>query len=144
RKILFIFFLIYLVDLFAQPTNFTTSDYWKHQRKEILFGVGASNFLGDLGGLNRIGTDYSPADLEWAVTRPSGHIGYRYRFKPWLLTKSVLQYAILKGDDALTNEPARHYRNLSVRTHLIEFSQHLELIVYNSENFGKRYKIHGL
>lgn len=129
---------------FTQPTNFTTSDYWKHQRKEILFGVGATNFLGDLGGLNRIGTDYSPADLEWVVTRPSGHIGYRYRFRPWFLTKSLLSYGILKGDDALTNEPARHYRNLKVRTHIFEFSQQLEMIIFNNEHFGKRYKIYGL
>lgn len=128
----------------AQPTHFTTSDYWKHQRKEIFFGVGATNFLGDLGGLNRIGTDYSPLDLEWLVTRPSGHFGFRYRFRPWFLTKSILQYGILKGDDALTQEPSRHYRNLLVRTHLIEFSQHLEFIIFNKENFGKRYKIQGL
>lgn len=130
--------------VYGQPTHFTTSDYWKHQRKEFIFGVGATNFLGDLGGLNRIGTDYSPVDLEWVVTRPSGHIGYRYRLRPWLVTKTILQYGILKGDDALTNEPSRHYRNLSVRTHLIELSQHLEFIVYNNEHFGKRYKIHGL
>ena len=107
----------------AQPGNFTTSDYWKHQRKEIFFGVGATNFLGDLGGLNRIGTDYSFVDLEFLVTRPSGHLGFRYRFKPWFLTKSIIQYGMLKGDDALTQEPSRHYRNLLVRTHLIEFSQ---------------------
>jgi len=129
---------------YAQPTHFTTSDYWKHQRKEIFFGIGATNFLGDLGGLNRIGTDYSFIDLEWLVTRPSGHFGFRYRLRPWLLTKSILQYGILKGDDALTQEPSRHYRNLLVRTHLIEFSQHLEFIIFNKENFGKRYKIYGL
>lgn len=128
----------------AQPTNFTTSDYWKHQRKEIFFGVGASNFLSDLGGLNRIGTDYSPVDMEWSVTRPSGHFGFRFRLRPWLATSSILQYGILKADDALTNEPYRHYRNLKVRTHLFEISQHLECILFNSEHFGKRYKIAGL
>ena len=129
---------------YAQPTHFTTSDYWKHQRKEIYFGVGATNFLGDLGGLNRIGTDYSPMDLEWVVTRPAGHFGFRYRLKPWICTKSNIQYGILKGDDALTNEPARHYRNLKVRTHIFEFSQHLEFIIFNKEQFGKRFKIDGL
>lgn len=136
--------LIFSQISFAQPTHFTSSDYWKHQRKELIFGIGATNFLGDLGGLNRIGTDYSPMDLEWVVTRPSGHIGYRYRLKPWICTKSILQYGILKGDDALTNEPSRHYRNLYVRTHLIEFSQQFEFILLNNEHFGKSHKIHGL
>ena len=142
------FVLIFLITissiLQAQPTHFTTSDYWKHQKKEIIFGIGASNLLGDLGGLNRIGTDYSPIDLEWSLTRPSGHFGYRYRFRPLWSTKSMLQYGLLHGDDALTNEPSRHYRNLRVRTHLIEFSQHIEFILFNNEQFGKRYKIHGL
>lgn len=125
-------------------TNFTTSDYWKGQRKEFIFGIGASNFLGDLGGLNKIGTDYSFIDLEWATTRPSAHIGFRYRFRPWVATKTMIQYGLLMGSDQLTTEPARHNRNLSFKTHLIELSQHLELVVYNNEHYGKRHKIKGL
>lgn len=129
---------------FAQPSHFTTSDYWMTQKKELIFGIGASNFLGDLGGLIRIGTHFSPVDLEWNVTRPTGHIGYRYRFRPWFATKTHLQYAILKGDDALTSEPFRRNRNLSFRTHLIELSQHLEWIFFSYERFSARYKIPGL
>lgn len=129
---------------FAQPTNFTTNNYWKHQRKEIVFGIGATNFLGDLGGLNRVGTDYSPVDLEWSVTRPSGHFGFRYRFRPWFCSKTILQYGVLRGDDALTNEPFRRYRNLSFKTHLIELAEHIEVILYNNEHFGKRHNIKGL
>ncbi|UKN02946.1 hypothetical protein K6119_05385 [Paracrocinitomix mangrovi] len=125
-------------------TNFTTSDYWKGQRKELLFGIGATNFLGDLGGLNKIGTDYSFMDLEWVTTRPSGHLGYRYRLRPWVATKSLLQYGVLRGSDQLTTEPFRHNRNLSFKTHLIEFSQHLELVIYNNEHYGRRNKIYGL
>jgi hypothetical protein len=125
-------------------TNFTTSDYWKGQRKEFIFGVGVTNFLGDLGGLNKIGTDYSFIDLEWSTTRPSGHLGYRFRFRPWISTKTLLQYGVLRGSDALTTEPARRYRNLSFKTHLIELSQHLEFVIYNNEHYGKRNKIKGL
>lgn len=125
-------------------TNFTTSDYWKGQRHEFMFGIGATNFLGDLGGLNRIGTDYSFVDLEWATTRPSGHLGYRFRFRPWVSTKTILQYGLLMGSDQLTNEPARRNRNLNFRTHLIELSQHLEFVVFNNEHYGKRHKIKGL
>jgi hypothetical protein len=146
KKLVAVIGILMLLPLagFAQPTNFTTSDYWKHQRKEILFGIGATNFLGDLGGLNRIGTDYSFIDLEWSTTRPSGHLGFRYRFRPWFATKTILQYGVLKGSDALTTEPARHNRNLSFRTHLIELSQHIEVVIYNNEHFGKRHSIKGL
>lgn len=125
-------------------TNFTTSDYWKGQRKELFFGIGATNFLGDLGGLNRIGTDYSFMDLEWATTRVSGHIGYRYRLRPWIQTKTIIQYGVFRGSDQLTAEPFRRNRNLNFKTHLVELGQHLELIIYNNEHYGKRNKIPGL
>ena len=147
KRLLLISLLCFLstAAVFAQPnTNFTTSDYWKGQRKEFFFGIGATNFLGDLGGLDRIGTDYSFIDLEWATTRPSGHIGYRYRLKPWISTKTILQYGLLMGSDQLTNEPARHYRNLNFKTHLVELSQHIELIIFNNEHYGKRHSIRGL
>lgn len=129
---------------YAQPTHFTTNSYWKHQRKEIIFGIGASNFLGDLGGLNRIGTDYSPLDIDFAVTRPSGHFGFRYRLRPWVSNKTLISYAILKGDDALTSEPARRNRNLKFRSHLFELTTQFEVIIFNSEEFGHRYKPMGV
>lgn len=129
---------------FLQPTHFTKSDHWKLQRKEIILGVGATNFLGDLGGLNRSGTHYFPVDIDWNTTRPSGHIGFRYRFRPWFATKTLIQYGVLKGDDGLTNEPFRRNRNLSFRTHLFELSQHIEWIFYSNERFGARHKIYGV
>lgn len=138
------FILLFHVGGHSQSSHFTTSDYWKTQKKELIFGIGASNFLGDLGGLDKVGTHFSPLDMEWNVTRPSGHVGYRYRFRPYFATKSFLQYAILKGDDALTSEPFRRNRNLSFRSHILEFSQTLEIIFFNFESFGKRYKIPGI
>ncbi|MBD3637047.1 MAG: hypothetical protein HUJ25_06840 [Crocinitomicaceae bacterium] len=136
--------ILFCIGAYTQHTNFTNSDYWKGQRKEFIFGIGATNFLGDLGGLNRIGSDYSFMDLEWVTTRPSGHLGYRFRFRPWVSTKTILQYGVLRGSDQLTTEPARHYRNLSFKTHLIELSQHLEFVIYNNEHYGARHKIWGL
>lgn len=130
--------------LLAQPSNFTGNKHWLYQRKEILFGVGAANILSDLGGLNQIGTDFSLADLELRMTRPSVHVGYRYRLKRMLMTKSIFQYSLLRGNDQLTNEPFRNYRNLHFRTHLIEFSQQLEFIIFSNEYFGRRYKIRGV
>ncbi len=143
-------YIVVLLSLFvvgntqAQTSNFTRPGHWKNQKKEILFGVGASSFLGDLGGLNKIGTHNSPVDIDWNTTRPSGHIGYRYRFQAWFATKTLFQYAVLKGDDAWTNEPSRRNRNLSFRTHLFELSQTLEFIFYSNESVGARTKIYGL
>jgi hypothetical protein len=135
---------LFAAPAWSQHTHFTTNKYHEHQAKELLFGVGATNMLSDLGGLNKDGSDYSPIDLEFLMTRYAFHIGRRWRFKPRWATKSLLQYGVFQGDDALTTEPYRNYRNIRVKTHLIEISQHLEWIIFNDEHFGKRYKIAGL
>lgn len=142
--LLFIFSCGIGAPVFLQSTHFTKSDHWRLQRKEIIFGTGASNFLGDLGGLNKSGTHYLPVDIDWNTTRPVGGFGFRYRFLPWLATKTTIQYAVLKGDDVWTNEPFRRNRNLRFRTHLFELSLQMEWILYSNEEFGARHKIYGL
>ena len=52
---------------------------WKKYKREVLIQVGASGFLGDLGGRNTVGKDNSPADLELAATRPAVSLAYRYK-----------------------------------------------------------------
>jgi len=47
---------------------------WKRQRYEVSAGVGISNFLGELGGANQIGTHYFK-DLEWSQTRLALAVG---------------------------------------------------------------------
>lgn len=39
---------------YAQPTNFTRNGMWKYNKKEWFIGGGATDFLTDLGGLNRV------------------------------------------------------------------------------------------
>ena len=56
--------------LSAKAQYFTKHDSWKKERKEWILGGGVSNFLGDLGGLNKVGTHYSYADLELVLTSP--------------------------------------------------------------------------
>ena len=81
--------LILGINTYAQHSNFTGSDHWKTQRSELILGIGISNFLGDLGGLDKTGTHFSPADIEWNTTRPSGHIGYRRRLASWLANNYI-------------------------------------------------------
>ena len=37
---------------------FRNSSYWKTHRKEITVGIGVTNFLGELGGRNQIGSPF--------------------------------------------------------------------------------------
>lgn len=70
-----------------------------------------------------------------------GHLGFRYRFKPMWATRSSLTYARMYASDQFTSEPARNNRNLTAKTHVAEFSQTLEFIIYARESFGHRYKL---
>jgi hypothetical protein len=114
---------------------------WTKNRYEALFGIGASNFLGDLGGADQIGTN-GLRDLELVLTRPSVMAGLRYRLYPNLNAKGSVTWGILRGDDRLTKEPYRNNRNLHFRSHIWELSAQLELFI-KKEQQGHRYKIKG-
>ena len=138
------FLSIGLQDTFAQPTNFNTSRNWALNKKEVYFGLGATQFLGDLGGQNRIGKDYSLRDIDFPSTFIGGQIGFRYRFRRYWATTTNLNIGGLKGSDALTSEPARHNRNLTFRSLVVELSQRIDFIFYSNEQVGRRYSVPGL
>lgn len=113
------------------------SQQWKKTRKEILFGVGGANLLGDLGGADQIGT-HLMKDLEISMTRPVIAGGYRYKLSPTMAVKGFGGWARLSGNDLLTAEPARNNRNLSFRTNIITASAQFEYSVIE-EKVKSRY-----
>jgi hypothetical protein len=127
----------------AQHTNFNTQRNWSLNKKELVFGLGATQFTGDLGGRNNIGTDYSLVDLDFPATGFGGMIGFRYRFHPYWATSTNLNIAMIRGNDANTNELIRESRNLSFRSMVFELSQRIECIVFANEKFGQRYSLPG-
>lgn len=139
-----LFFLFVGKNVIAQHANFNTQKNWSLNKKEILFGIGATQFLGDLGGNNQVGTDYSLKDIDWKSTNLGGMLGFRYRFHPRWATTTSLNVGMLKGDDALTNEIIRNSRNLHFRSIILELSQRIDFIIFSNEKFGARYRIKGL
>lgn len=113
------------------------SQQWKKTRKEILFGAGAANLLGDLGGADQIGT-HLMKDLEISLTRPMVAGGYRYKLSPTMAVKGFGGWARLTGNDLLTDEPSRNNRNLSFRTNIFTASVHYEYSVIE-EKVKSRY-----
>ena len=72
--------LIFIVLLqTAKSQSFSRPNEWKKFRREVYFSTGTANFLGDLGGRNKKGTDYSPADLNLSQSRSAFGLGARYR-----------------------------------------------------------------
>jgi hypothetical protein len=125
-------------------TRFNGKKNWTLNKKELRVGLGATQFLGDLGGRNQIGTDYRLKDLDWKSTSMGAMVGYRYRFRNLFATTTSIGVGMLKGDDALTTEHFRSERNLSFRAPFLDVAQRLEFMVYLKEKVGKRYNIRGL
>jgi hypothetical protein len=145
KKILLLLILIlpllsnaqYRKGKYKRANNFANSK--NKARKEYVFGIGAANFLGELGGANQIGTHFIK-DFEFSATRPSAAIGMRYKFAKRYAVKGGLYYQLLSGSDALTKEPYRHNRNLSFRSNIFELSGQFEVYL-TREQQGHRYKI---
>ena len=108
-------------------------------QRQLVIGIGAANFLGELGGANQIGT-YFVKDLEIKTTRPSVAIGYRKKFNQRFALKGGLYYMRVKGDDQLTTEPFRQNRNLNFRSDIVEGSIQAEVFFTKDKN-GHLYRI---
>ncbi len=126
---------------FAYSQRAFRGNYWKQQRKELIFGIGPTNFLGDLAGKDQIGSDFYQ-DLEINSTRYVVNLGFRYFLLRDVSVRASLSYGVLSGNDALTNEPFRKNRNLHFKAPITEFSILGEYHVLK-ENWGKRHKIKG-
>ncbi len=145
RLLLFIFFMIPIFT-FAQYGNKvkkkSDNSFVNKKSKPARFieaGIGACNFLGELGGANQVGTHFVK-DFEFSMTRPSAEVGYRYKFNRFFALKGGLYYCLLSGSDATTQEPFRQNRNLSFRSSIFELSCQGEFY-FTKEQQGHLYRI---
>lgn len=114
----------------------------KRYKYELIGGIGMTNFLGDLGGANQVGTHFVK-DFEFLATRPMIYGGMRYKVHPYWGYKGMLNIGMLYGADRLTKEPFRNNRNLTFRSPIIELSGQVEFY-FLSEKSAKVYSISGL
>jgi opacity protein-like surface antigen len=121
---------------------FRNSSYWKTHRKEITVGIGVTNFLGELGGRNQIGSPFV-WDLEFSLTKPALSLGYRYYLAKAVSMRFNGTYGVLAGNDNLTQETFRHNRNLSFKSNIIEAQLCLEWHPFQ-EQPGHMYDLRGV
>jgi hypothetical protein len=105
---------------------------------EVYAGVGITNFLGDLGGANQIGTNFAK-DLDIEASRPVLTIGGKYFYHPRIAQRLSLSYGWLRGDDKWTSEPARESRNLNFRTPIFEVNTGFEIYLLTESAPKNRY-----
>ncbi len=134
------FLILICIAVNVSSQNFTRPGEWKKYRKEVYISIGASDFLGDLGGRNKAGTDFSPVDLNFALTKTAFGLGYRYKLQRWINVTTKFSYCIIQGDDAQTKDPFRNNRNLNFKSNIFELATRLE-VGWESNKAGNRYGI---
>jgi len=115
------------------------SNRWKRMRYELCAGIGATNFLGELGGADKPGAHYF-TDLDMSMTRPAFMIGGRYLILKRLGAFTSISYGWLRGDDKKTGDKDRNNRNLQFRSPIWEWQNRLEFNVL-AEKKGHRYNL---
>lgn len=114
---------------------------WKKFRREIFYTTGISAFLGDLGGTNKDGKDYSPADLDLNQSRTAFGLGYRYRLKKHINVVGKFSYLIVRGDDQQTKNIYRNNRNLNFKSNIFELSGRAEFGIQKTRRGGGSYGV---
>ncbi|MCI1753690.1 MAG: hypothetical protein LKM36_12750 [Flavobacteriales bacterium] len=140
RKALFI--LACAASTLSQAQYYRNASYWKTHRQELSLGLGVTNFLGELGGRNAIGSPFV-WDLEFSQTKPALSFAYRYYVAKAIAIRAEGTYGILAGNDNLTTDPFRQNRNLSFRSSIIEAQVCLEVMPYQ-EQPGHVYDLRGV
>lgn len=108
--------LILLIPL----TAFTQT--WKLSREDYSYGIGFSNYFGDIGGASSEDA-MSILDLDIVNTRIVLSAGYRYRIYERIAVKAGLNYAYLYGADVNSKNEGRGY---SFKANMFELNGHVE------------------
>ena len=101
KKIIFlIFVLLVICDSTYSQRKFRKPHLKIH---ELTFGVGATNFLGELGGANRIGSGkFSYRDFDFPSIKPMINIGYRFQWHKNWAVRTELNAGFIGGNDKYT------------------------------------------
>ncbi|MBN8702161.1 MAG: hypothetical protein J0M08_03795 [Bacteroidetes bacterium] len=132
KLILFTLLSLIMLDVYSQRRRV-------RYKYEIIYSLGMTNFLGEVGGANRVGTNFA-RDLEWRAIRPVAGIGLRYKTSPYYGFKVTLNVAQVTGRDSWTEEMFRNNRNITFRSSIIELGGHIEGY-FTKENTASIYRI---
>ncbi|NOQ24825.1 MAG: hypothetical protein GQ564_05630 [Bacteroidales bacterium] len=111
-----------LLFCFLLVSSFVFSQNWKLSRYAYTYGIGISNYFGDIGGASE--ADASGfSDLDVAYSRPLLAVGYHYKMKERIAVKGNLTFANMHGSDANSFNELRNY---SFTTNIYQLSGHVE------------------
>jgi hypothetical protein len=101
--------------------------------------LGASNYLGDIGGKEKTRRDFV-SDMKLAKTRWDGGAFVRYKWQPQVSLKLAMDYVRIEGDDKLSTNPGRMYRNFNFKNDMIDMALTGEYFFYEDPDLGNTYR----
>ena len=98
---------------------------------------GASNYLGDIGGKDKTRRTFI---LDMKLKKTHFVVGgtARYKFNPKWALNTQLNYAQIRGDDALSTNEGRMWRNLRFKNNILELTARGEYTFMESPDVGGR------
>lgn len=112
----------FLILIFLCSSFVLYAQQLKH-RTSLLITTGASNYMGDLGGGDKMAAHFMGVrDIDIAGTRFNIGLGYNYRILEAFSITPTIRYICLYGSDNFTKEPFRNNRDLSFRSSIFESS----------------------
>lgn len=112
-----------------------SADYNSQYQSDFGIYLGASNYLGEIGGKEDIRRDFI-FDMKLAQTNISYGAFFRHRLNDSYGISSSLTVAKIEGNDALTENLPRHDRNLSFQNIITELSVRGEYYFYTIHDIG--------
>jgi len=101
--------------------------------------IGVSNYLGDIGGKDQTRKNFI-ADLTLNKTRWNVGAFARYSAAANLSYKFAIDYIRLEGDDKLTTNPGRQFRNFNFRNDVIDLSYTVHYFFYSNNDLDRTYR----
>lgn len=101
--------------------------------------VGASNYLGDIGGKDGEARAFV-SDMQISKTRWNVGGFARYRWKQRTSIRLALDYLRVEGDDKLTTNPARKFRNFNFRNDIFDLAFTMHYYFFENNDLGRTYR----
>ncbi len=106
-------------------------------RNDIGVRLGAANYLGEIGGKEKTRRDFV-WDMKIPQTRTSVSAFARHKFNDYLSVSLGFNYNQIRGDDNLSTNPGRYYRNLRFKNNLLDLTLRAEGYIYRISDVGNR------
>lgn len=127
----------FLVFLLLFTANYSIGQKGYKFEYGVLAGV--SNYLGEIGGRDKKAQPFI-SDLKLAKTRWNPGIYMRYKFAKTFTARLAFNYLRIEGDDKLTINKPRKYRNLSFTNDIYDLESTVHWHFYNSDRPSAIYR----